>query len=499
MLFMIKNTPPISRMFRLYCGLLSAAVAVSSLGGAEAPVRHDGMGVCTHFGLRGKYVEVWNPDELIPIIDELGVGWVRDELNWARYEQSRGVYGLPERERAWIDALHARGIKIILVLNTGRGGNPVYSSPFDPEAYAKAAAQLAREVEGKVQAIEILNEPYNFGFLQHHGGKWNGMEADGSDSPWIGAYVRLANLAAVAIKKAVPEMKVIGLGSTAPANFRMIRQGIVPQIDGVVDHPYSFRTVPEILPFAASEGIIKRDGFATADRQGTFASQMELYRQETAALGRRRELWLTEWGFPTYQEAKAGLQYAGYTEEAQAKYSLRRFMEGFSLGIEVSVIYALKNDGTDPHEAENNFGLLDYKNRPKPVYHAVRRLAGYMAPYGADPSAPEVNVFTFNIRTDRWPIEWDGGRLAAPGNVARHAFRDRDGRLMLALWSVERPGDLQPRVADVEIVLEQPVTRVVAHDLFTGERRDVRFERKGARLWLPGVSVPAHPVALEFR
>ena len=457
------------------------------------------MGVCTHFGLRGKYVEVWQPDELIPLIDELGVGWVRDELNWARYEASPGVYGLPEREREWIDALHARGIKIILVLNTGRGGNPAYSLPFDAEAYAKAAASLAREVEGKVQAIEILNEPYTFGFRQHHGGKWNGMEADGSDSPWIGAYVRLANLAAVAIKEAVPEMKVIGLGSTAPANFRMIRQGIVPQIDGVVDHPYSFRTVPEILPFAASDGIIKRDGFATADRKGTFASQMELYRQETAARGKRCELWLTEWGFPTYQETKAGLQYAGYNEDAQAKYSLRRFMEGFSLGIEVSVIYALKNDGTDPHEAENNFGLLDFQNRPKPVYHAVRRLAGFMAPYRADPRPPEISVFTFNIRTDQWPIAWDGGRLAAPGVVARHAFRDQEGRLMVALWSTERPGDLQPQVADVEVVPGSPVGSVVAHDLFTGQSRDLKFERRGDRIWLPKVTVPAHPVALEFR
>lgn len=465
---------------------------------AAAVAKHPAMGVCTHFGLRGKYVDVWNPDELIPLIDELGVGWVRDELNWARYETSPGVYALPERERAWIDALHARGIKIILVLNTGRGGNPVHAAPFDPEAYAKAAAHLAGELKGKVQAIEILNEPYNFGFRQHHGGTWNGKEADGSDSPWIGAYVRLANLAAVAIKKAAPEMKVIGLGATAPANFRMIRQGVVPQIDGVVDHPYSFRTVPELLPFAASEALVRRDGFATADAQGTFASQMELYRRETAAHGGRRELWLTEWGFPTYQEAKAGLQYAGYTEEAQTKYSLRRFMEGFALGIEMSIIYALKNDGTDPHEAENNFGLLDYRNRPKPVFHAVRRLAGYMEPYRAASAAPEINVFTHNIRTDQWPITWDGGRLSAPGNVARHAFRHREGRLMIALWSVERPGDLQPRVADVEIVTDAAVSRIVAHDLFTGERNDVRFERKGARLWLPKISTPAHPVALEL-
>lgn len=44
-----------------------------------------------------------------------------------------------------------------------------------------------------------------------------------------------------------------------------------------------------------------------------------------------------------------------------------------------------------------------------------------------------------------------------------------------------------------------PVGSVVAHDLFTGQSRDLKFERRGDRIWLPKVTVPAHPVALEFR
>ncbi|MDF3057236.1 MAG: hypothetical protein K0R17_1451 [Rariglobus sp.] len=262
------------------------------------------VGVCTHFGLSGPYLPNWNIETLIPKVADLGAGWIRDELYWNHYEREKGVYELPARTRAWIDAANAAGIKVLLIFN---GSSKLYADSYDAKAYAAAAANLARELKGKVGCIEILNEPHNFGFSKYHGGEWNGVEKDGSVSPWIGKYVAFLNTAAQAIKSANPEMKVIGLGSVPPSNYRMLEMGIVPQVDGLVDHPYSMQLTAEILPWADTPGQLKRDGFVTADQRGTFASLIRLYRAASGRYSGPREIWLTEWGFTSYQQTKPDL------------------------------------------------------------------------------------------------------------------------------------------------------------------------------------------------
>src|SRR5690606_28692144 len=137
--------------------------------------------------------------------------------------------------------------------------------------------------------------------------------------------------------------------------------------------------------------------------------------------------------------------------EAQAKYALRRFAQCLGLGIEMSIWYDLWEDGNNPYEAEHRFGLLARDHTPKPVYHAVRRLARLMTPYSRRADI-EVSVFVNNSRTDRWPIEWDGGRLETSGAILTYAFENKDGDVAVLAWSTERAGgDLQPRVVDLEI------------------------------------------------
>ncbi|MDR1283090.1 MAG: hypothetical protein LBK99_20045 [Opitutaceae bacterium] len=473
------------------------AFAAAPAAPAASAKRHPNMGVATHFG--GGHPNIglyWRPDELFPLIDELGVGWIRDGTGWGVIEPEKGRYHISEQRRYWIEKAHALGINICFILGNEKG-HPLYKNPYDPEAYARAAAFLAREFAGKIQAIEVMNEPANFGFTKHFGGTWNGINKDGSVQSWLAKYVEILNATARAVKAVNPDIKVIGLGSVSPVNFRQLAIGLAPEVDGIVDHPYSFRTVPELIPYAASPHIIERDGIATADEHGAFASQIRMYREQSARYKGPREIWHTEWGFPSYQEPRAGLIYSGVTEEAQAKYALRRFMQSLALGINVSVWYDLKNDGSNPHDAEHNFGLLDTRNKPKPVWHAIRRLASFMKDYTPVPRPPEINITTFNTRTDQWPITWDGGRLAAPGTVMSYLFHNDTGQHMLAVWSTERAGgDLQPRVADIEIMMPNTISGVKSFDLWTGETSPMKFEQKPGRLRLPAFGIPSHPVAI---
>lgn len=472
--------------------LVSCLAFRASLPAEEAPVRNPHMGVGLHFALKSFK---WDLQRLLPMISELGVGWVRDEVSWEQVEPVKGTYVIPELTREWVDAVSREGLKIVLVFNNG---NKAYADRYDPAAYAAAAAFVARELKGKVQTIEILNEPSNFGYSKFYGGTWNGLEPDGSISPWVGAYVKLINRAAKAIKAANPSMKVIGLGSVAPVNFRQIAMGLAPEVDGITDHPYSFRTIPELIPFAATPELLKRDGIATADARGTFASQMRMYRELSARHNGPKELWLTEWGFPNHIEREAK-QYAGYTPDAQAQYALRRFAECLGLGIEVSFWYDFWEDGSDPYNAEHRFGMLDRKYQPKPVYTAVQRLSRFMLLY-EPANGVKMDVFVNNSRPDRWPITWDGGKLETTGAVARHAFKTADGNLMVLVWSTERAsGDLQPRIADIEIESAGLSPEVIREDLWTGEVTPVAAEVKSSRLLIKTVQVPAYPVAYIFK
>ncbi len=463
------------------------------------------MGVATHFS-HPHYVANYDIAGTIALAAELEVGWLRDELFWRFYETEKGRYELPERTRQWIDAANAAGLKIILCFNYG---NKVYADPYDPEAYAKAAAHLARELKGKVQVIEILNEPNNFGFRQLYGGAWNGVPENGKPAAYVVKYTELLNKAAVAIKAANPEMKVIGCGAPAPANYRMISLGITPAVDGITDHPYSAFTVPEIVPFASTPGILERDQIATADKQGSFTSFISMYREHSAKHKGPKEIWLTEWGFATHQSdpAKSG-GFAGFTEEAQAKYTLRRFAEGLGLGVEASIYYALKSDGTNPTDPEHNFGLVGHGKDPrrKLSFEAVRRFARFTDPYRVASQPPTVDTFEADTRPDPWPITWDGSVLSAPGTIRTYAFERASGpdagEQMLLVWSAERVGgDAKPRLADFEVTWPQtmPVKKVRAHDLWADTCQDVNFEMKpDGRLILPKLTVPAHPVALIF-
>lgn len=468
--------------------------------------RNDRIGVNTHFAHRGDYIANYNIERTIPVIAELGVGWIRDEISWGSYESVKGTYALPERTRQWIDTAHQAGLKIVLIFNYG---NDLYADRYDAAAYAKAVAHLAAELKGKVQAIEILNEPNNFGFGKYYGGAWNGLPKDGKPAAYVVKYTNILNQAAVAIKAVNPQMKVIGMGAPAPANHRMIALGIAPEVDGIVDHPYSSHTVPEIVPFAASEGMLKRDGIAVADEKGTFASLVRMYREQSSKHSGPKELWFTEFGFPT-QRAHSGKEggFSGFTEEAQAKYTLRRLAESLGIGVAVSLIYDMKNDGTDPYEAEQNFGITTNgdQSQPKPVYTAVQRFARFTIPYQVAASAPEVSVFARNSHIDEWPIKWDGSKLASDGSIRTYAFEKTTvaGAFepMLLVWSTERAGgDVQPRAADIEINWTRPsvVKSVHAYDFFTDSWSDVKFEIKsGNRLWLANVTVPDRPVALVF-
>jgi hypothetical protein len=448
---------------------------------------NDKLGTCTHFS------QGWDYKQVMPLIKSAGLGWIRDDLNWDVVELKKGQYVIPEKTLRWIKAAHQHDLKLILILNKG---NKIYKNPYDPDAFARFAAAMARQLKNEVDAFEILNEPANFGFTKYYGGHWNGIDSVGKQEPWVTYYVTLLNKTAKAIKAVNKNVKILGLGSVAPVNFRQLEVGISTEVNALTDHPYSYRTVPELIPYSAAAGIVKRDGLATADEKGTFASQMSMYRARSLKFNGPKEIWLTEFGYSVFQPAKKGL-FAGFTAEVQAKYLQRRLMQGLGLGIDRMIQYDFKDDGLDPHEAEHHFGLVDTQLQPKPAFHAVQRLAKATAGFVVA-AQNIVEVYPVADRPDEYPIVWDGAKLAAPGTVLSYTFKDSTDKTVLAIWSSERAnGDFTPRLADVKINdVDKQITEIKELDLMTGLTQVIPYKRKEGKLILEKMTIKDAPVLL---
>jgi hypothetical protein len=431
---------------------------------AESLGRDDRIGVCTHFG------QNWPVEQIMPLIAKSGAGWIRDDFGWAGMEPTPGNYHIPAKARAWIQAARRAGLKVDLILAYG---NPAYADRYDTAAYAKAAGWLARELANDVQAIEILNEPNNFGFRDLYRGQWNGNEPNGSVSPYLQKYVQILNAAAKEIKLANPHMEVIGLGTPAPASFRMIALGLAPQVDGLTDHPYGGK-LPELVPYASNAYFLLRDGIATADANGTLASQVSMFRAQAKKWGATEKLWHTEWGYSTVQ-AKPGKP--GVSEETQAVYILRRLLESEGAGVEHTFIYDFRDDGVDPYSNEQNFGLVHNNLSPKQSYLALQRLTGLIAGIGTAPPAKQAS------------IENDPAVKQEGLGYRCHTFASSDEQTTLvAFWEV-KPWD--PNATTTSAVITLPLTREPSHiflyNLLTGSQTEISGK------WSEGASDGAHP------
>jgi hypothetical protein len=441
----VKIFVSIIKFVGIFSLCLNGAVFTTCLGAqtVEGAARDDRVGVCTHFS------QNWPVEQTMPLIARSGAGWIRDDLNWAALERTPGNYQVPLKTKAWISAARRAGLKVDLILAYG---NPAYPDHYDTEAYAKAAAWLARELAADVAAIEILNEPNNFGFRTIYGGSWNGNEPGGSVSPYLQKYVQMLNAAAKEIKIANPQMTVIGLGTPAPASFRMIALGLNPEVDGLTDHPYPGR-LPELVPYPATPIILQRDGVATADGGGTFASQVSMFRAQAKKWGASEKLWHTEWGYAT-EHAKPGKP--GMSEETQAAYIMRRLLESEAVGVEHTFIYDFKDDA-------ESFGLVKNDLSPKVAFFALQRVTSFLA--GMETASPVNQAHIVNDPSIK--PEGLGSRCYTFSGSA-------EKRTVVAFWEA-KPLDSNGTTRSVEIIV--PVAgaprQVSLYDLLSGNQTEV--------------------------
>src|SRR6266446_4774922 len=116
----------------------------------------DRIGVATHFDQQGTSPQ-YNQANVMPMINSIGFGYFRDDLNWGKFETSPGVYSEYIYKQAWIDYAASVGLKFVACL----AYPPSFYGHWDIQACANFAAWLAVDEGSKIAAIEVVNEPNN--------------------------------------------------------------------------------------------------------------------------------------------------------------------------------------------------------------------------------------------------------------------------------------------------------------------------------------------------
>ena len=296
--------------------------------------------------------EHFDPKKAYPHLAKLGVKWARCQTGWCRCEPERGKFDF-----RWLDDVvdGLLGIGIQPWFNLGYG-NKLYTPQadeaavgwapvFDDEtrkAWLRYTTRIVEHFRDRVQHWEIWNEPNIKTF-------WKPRTPDPDD------YVDLVKITAAEIHKQAPSAVIIG-GALAgmPMEYAegCLSAGLADHIDKLSYHPY--RSVPE-------RGLDK---------------QIRTLRELVAKTGKPIKLWQGENGCPSKggPDSVGALSKLAWTEEAQAKWLLRRILTDLRMEIELtSYFHTVDLVG---YRGKTNFkGLLrggDYT--PKPAYTAFQCL-----------------------------------------------------------------------------------------------------------------------------
>jgi polysaccharide biosynthesis protein PslG len=302
-----------------------------------------------------------------------GVSWIRLVLNWYvaeprhnRYNEEylRGLEGL-------IDEIHHTGMQVlVLILATPPWANPAGwdSPPLRSRDLGAFVGYVVRRMSSRVGAWEIWNEP-DWGVF------WK-------PAPDAAGFVSMLCDAYRAGKTADPHVTFIS-GGMAGNDVDYLRQMYALGAEGCFDalgvHPYVFRRSPDAV---------------VPDVRHCFAGLETLHKIMIANGDALKPIWITEMSWATNRRARgaSGDWADGVDPETQATYlalAYKKIVDDYPF-VKVAIWYDLRDNGTDPTLADDNFGLVRYNFEPKPAYAAFQQLAwsrfGTQALRSRDPS-----------------------------------------------------------------------------------------------------------------
>lgn len=303
----------------------AAAVIAAPEGRGELRSR---LGVNIHF---------LKDDRALDLARDAGFSFVRMDLLWAKLEKHDGYVftafdGL-------MRSLEVRGMGVLWILAYGHPehGGKLPKSEEDIAAYSRYAAAVVSHFRGHNARFEVWNEPNEKEFL-----------ADPTIYPSL-------------LRKALDSIRrhdagaAVSTGGTSGFDFpflnTVLESGSAQTASAIAVHPYR-DSGPETL----QPDLLLLQGLIQA--------------------GSNIPVWDTEWGYSSYPNASAepGGGHTDVARKRQAVLVLRECLTVWVLGFPLAVLYDLRDDGSNPFDREQNFGLLNQDSSDKPAMKAVRVL-----------------------------------------------------------------------------------------------------------------------------
>ncbi len=361
-----------------------------------------GMGI--YFGNR------YTPEEMkkaAQMAQAIGIKWSREELSWGAIQPEEDKWDYSRYDVA-VETAYAQGISLFGLLDycapwasTAPEGaeKPWFWLPR-LEAWQNYVRTTVNRYKDKIKYWEIWNEPNIPTFWQ--------------PQPNPDDYFSLLQTSYVTIKQVDPSAKVIGIcsaGTDIDFIERVLNKGGGKYMDILSVHPYRWPSSPE---------------------ETGFLEEMQKLRSLLQRYGLDIPIWITEIGWPTHDK--------GVSELDQAKMLVRTYIIAIgSKVIDKIFWYDFRDDGTDPTDPEQNFGIIKRDFLPKKAYNAYKVMTQLLE--GKTPQG----------RVDLWDDNLWGFSFAKGKN------------LTLVLWSHRGEGTVN---------LLTKVRKVTVHDMY-GKKREL--------------------------
>ncbi len=332
--------------------------------------------------------------------DQLGLGWVKQQLRWDDVQPSSDAYDWSLYDPV-VAAADEMGLKLMLSVVKGPKWTNDYASndpdpnvsapPADLTLYADLLGRLVDRYKGRVHAIEVWNE-------QNLAREWNTAEGLNAER-----YAEMLRIAYQAIKSRDPNIIVISGALSPAANFpdpdnpnrylarddfeylqEIIAAGALDYADCIGAHANGINLPPDV---AWDEGYNDptasfRGPFDNPHHSWSFKSTIWGYYNMAQQAGYEKPICLTEFGWASaegWPEVAPGFEFAwDNTLEEQAQWNVQGFQLMRQWGIvHLAMLWNLdywqKGGGgrTDPNSP---YSILDDQGIARPAYDAIGQM-----------------------------------------------------------------------------------------------------------------------------
>ena len=335
------------------------------------------------YGVQADMITDGNHDNILNHVQGMGFGWIKQQVEWFRYNPAPGQYDWGALDRI-VDSASARGIRVLFSVVKAPGwarpaGDTDEGPPADPNTYGDFVREMAARYKGRVQAYEIWNEQNLYYEWGGRGGKINAAR-----------YVELLKVAYANIKAVDPGAIVIS-GALTPTGVndgdiaiddrqyleQMYQAGMKNYCDAVGAHPSGYNNPPDADWRSYND---PNEPNCKGHPSWFFRGTMESYRNIMVKYGDGgKKIWPTEFGWATVENLGvapvAGYEYAAQnTEGEQAAYLVRAYQMGRNWGWVGPMFLWNLNFGPvcGPGDEKAAFGVVRPDWGARPAYAALR-------------------------------------------------------------------------------------------------------------------------------